>query len=112
MQCTPIIENIKWVQKGSLVATFYVKVPEWNNFIIRKAALFTQENKKWISLPSEKYEKDGVKKYFQYNTFQNKQDDDEFKKKILEAAQIKLKNSTKQMPLFPEMQQQEQEVPF
>ncbi len=112
MQYTTVIENLKWIQKGPLIATFDIKIPEWNNFIIRKAAFFTQENKKWVTFPSEKYEKDGMKKYFQLNTFKEKKDEEEFKSKALEAAQIELKNSTAKQPLFPSLQQPQEELPF
>lgn len=34
-------------------------------------AYFKKDNKKWVTFPSTGYEKDGKKKYFYYNGFQD-----------------------------------------
>jgi hypothetical protein len=58
------ISNFKSIAKGSLIGTFDITIPEWGALKICECAVFEKDGKKWITLPSRVYEKDGQKKYF------------------------------------------------
>ena len=58
------ISNFKMIGKGSLIGTFDLTIPEWGALKICECAVFVKDGKKWITLPSRVYEKDGQKKYF------------------------------------------------
>ena len=72
--------------KGPLLGFLDIKVHPWKNFIIRSISLFKKENgERWISFPSQMYEKDGERKYKPYNLFESPQDSASFQKEVLKA---------------------------
>ncbi len=66
------IIKFKPIDKGFLKAEIDVKLPKWGNFIIRKIKVFEKDGGKWLSFPSEEYEKDGKKQYYQLCLFEDK----------------------------------------
>jgi len=65
------ILNYEPVQKRSVIGLVDIKLPKWNNLIIRKIVhIQGQDGKKWFKLPSFSREKaDGTREYFSYLEF-------------------------------------------
>lgn len=65
------IEEYKELNKGALVASFNVIVPEWG-LTIRNCTLFEKGHQSWIGYPSRAYDdpETGKKKYFNYLHFE------------------------------------------
>ncbi len=65
------VEEYKELNKGALVATFNVVVPEWG-MTIRNCTLFEKGSQSWIGYPSRPYDdpETGKKKYFNYIQFE------------------------------------------
>lgn len=60
------IQNYRSINKGALVASFDVVIPEWA-LTIRDCTLFKKEDRQWVGLPSRSYkESDGTTKHFPY----------------------------------------------
>lgn len=78
------ITNYKAINKGALVGSFAVKMPTWN-FFINDINLFQKEGRRWISMPSRSYEKDGQTKYFPFCGLMNKDAHDRFQEHALKA---------------------------
>lgn len=53
--------NFKALEKGSLRGFFDVVIEEWGMTI--SCSFFEKDGKRWVSLPTREYEKDGSKKY-------------------------------------------------
>lgn len=78
------IRDFKKKDHKTIKASFNVFIPEWNLFL-NKLTLVKTEKCKFISMPSESYEKDGKKKYFPYFSF-GKESNESFKNKIMELV--------------------------
>ena len=59
------IQNLKQLNKGSIIARFDVEFPSIG-LIIRDCSLLEGKSGRFVSWPSRQYEADGVKKYFSY----------------------------------------------
>jgi len=72
-----IIENVKFIKKGSLIASFDIVCQisihqhKFEDFLIRGCCYFEKGNSNWITFPSKEYEKDGQKKYFGHNALKD-----------------------------------------
>jgi len=86
------VTQYKQVGKGSLMGIFSVKMPKWGDFYIKKMCYFKDGGKRWVSFPSEVYEKDGQKKYSAYNGFTEPNVLRSFQEKCLAALDEYLKN--------------------
>ena len=75
----------KTIENSSLKAVFDIKIPKWGNFIIRELKLFEKDGNFWVSFPSKEYEKDGKKKYYELNCFEDIETKSKFEKQIIEA---------------------------
>lgn len=66
------ILNYEPVQKKSIIGFVDIKLPKWNNLIIRRIMhIQGQDGKKWFKFPSFSKEKpDGTKEYFCYFEFE------------------------------------------
>ena len=93
------IAKLEMVNKGSLVAKFNVKMTKWGGFLIRECTLFKSGDKKWINLPSRQYEAEGKKKYYPFNGFDDRDMEDKFKAKIMEAAEEHISKLTVSEPV-------------
>ncbi len=78
------VTNYKPINKGALVGTFAVRIPSWN-FFINDISLFQKEGRRWLSMPSRSYEKDGQTKYFSYCGLVNKESHERFQDAALKA---------------------------
>lgn len=98
------IAKFKLTGKTAPIATFDVIVPKWGNFIIRECAYFEKsDSSSWITFPQRVYEKDGKKKYWSLNAFEDKGIEDKFMSLVKDEVK-KLLSIQK-----PEMQM---EIPF
>jgi hypothetical protein len=68
-------------RKGS----FSIKIPKWGNFLIHELSYFKKGDQRWITFPSRAYEKDGEKKYFPFNSFEDALMKKSFQEKVLGA---------------------------
>ena len=75
--------------KHTLLGFADVKVVKWG-LIIRGVSLHQKENKRWISLPSKQYEKDGEKKWMTYICMENPEYQKEFLKQIQDSVVAKM----------------------
>ncbi len=94
-------------RKGS----FNIKVPKWGNFIIRELSYFQKDKQRWVAFPSRSYEKDGKKKYFSFNGFEDTAMTKSFQEKILEALDKYLANNSQNISQEPTLFDDEP-VPF
>jgi len=88
----------RFINKGSMKASFNLLIPKWGYFIIRDICLFEKGNQRWVSFPSKVVEKDGQKKYFSYFTFQNQETLKQFQEKVLQAIDIYLQKHPEGTP--------------
>lgn len=58
-----LIENVKDVRKGALIAKFDVVLDNMG-VTIRDCSYFNKNGKKWIGMPARQFEKDGKQQYF------------------------------------------------
>lgn len=73
------------VNKGALIATFSLKFKtECGNLISRKMSHFKKGAQEWISFGSELYEKEGVKKYFQFCMFEENTEGQIFQQDVIQ----------------------------
>lgn len=72
------IKDYKPINRGVVVCSFTIVCDKWQNFEIRGCTLFESNGKRWISLPSREYEKDGKKKYWPYVSFPDREKNDKF----------------------------------
>lgn len=79
------IMKYKPVGKGSLVATFNLKIPKWGNFIINEMKYFNKNGQRWIAFPSKEYEKEGEKKYYHLNNFEAPEMQEKFRDQVIKA---------------------------
>lgn len=100
-----IIENIKSINKNSLKSIFSLKIPipGFGNFIIRDCSYFESNGKRWINFPCRSYEDKGEKKYFSYNLFEKKEDQQKFMQLVLDA----FTESNRDLPL-----EKNEDLPF
>ena len=82
------MECIKYhaVEKGTLQAFVDIFIPKWG-VEIYGLKIFMKDGKKWVGFPSKEYQGDnGEKKYSPYFRFPNKEHQDAFFKKVLDAV--------------------------
>ena len=94
------ITEFKQLDKSSLKAQVSIKIPKWGNFLIRRIKVFEKDNTRWIMLPSEEYEKDGKKKYYALNDFEDPKMSEAFRASFFKAYDeyIVNKKSDKNIP--------------
>ena len=73
------------VEKGHLRGFATLHIKEWG-IEIHSCTLSEKDGAMWVSIPSQAYEKDGVKKYAPYVTFEDKDKYAAFMKLALEAV--------------------------
>lgn len=81
IECT----RYKSVLKGSLQGFATLMIPKWG-ISINSVSLFMKNGRRWINLPSKKYEdQDGATKYASYIFFDNKAHMEVFNEEALKA---------------------------
>lgn len=77
-----MIEIIEYkpINQPSLKAQVSIRLPKWGGFIIKRIKVFQKDNSRWLTLPSEEYERDGKKKFFPVNEFDNPEMMEAFRK--------------------------------
>ena len=75
--------------KHTLLGFADVKVVKWG-LLIYGISLHQKDGKRWISLPSKQYEKDGEKKWMTYIRMENPEHQKEFLKQIQDAILAKM----------------------
>lgn len=86
MSATISIRNWKSFTSGALQGFFSVELP--SGIRIHKCQLFEKNGKRWIGLPSEKFEgRDGQKKYTALVEFGNRDAADRFRDAVLSALE-------------------------
>lgn len=68
-----MIEVIRYekANKNKIIGFVDIKIPKWNNMIIRKIAHIQSGDRRWFNLPSFSREKpDGTPEYFKYWSFE------------------------------------------
>jgi hypothetical protein len=84
------------VNKGFIVGVFNCEMKtEYGEVYFNKCTLFQKDGRRWVSLYSESYEKEGKKSYFPINGFKNKKAYEKFQidaKKGLDECFEKLGN--------------------
>lgn len=76
------IKNFKAVDHQTIKAKFNIYIEKWDLYLNKMILLYTA-NGKFVSAPSEKYEKDGETKYFPYYAF-GKDSNKQFQAKVME----------------------------
>ena len=90
------IINFRKVNHRTIKANFNVFIPKWNLYL-NKMMLVETEKGKFISMPSELYEKNGEKKYFPYYSF-SKEASEAFKEKVMLLVLPLLEQPTEKNP--------------
>lgn len=104
------ILNFKPKESGALRGFADVLIEPWG-FEIREISVFESNGKKWVSMPSRSYEKDGKKQYWPYNRFIDREKEVRFQQAFftsLEAWKRQNPQPVQQtQPLQQKYQQQE-----
>ena len=66
---------------------------KWSNFIIRALKYFNKNGQRWVTLPSEKVEKNGEIKYFAHCFFEEKETAEEFRSAVLKLVDEELRKT-------------------
>lgn len=84
------INNLKQIDKGSVICKFNLEFEEWG-LTIRDCALLTGPHGKWVSMPARQYEdkESGQKKYYNLVAF-----DKEVKKRLDEQVIARLQQDS------------------
>lgn len=107
-----ICTRFKSLKKGCLLGFGSLYIEKWG-IEIHNCSLNEKGANRWVSLPSQVYEKDGEKKYSPYITFQNKDHYKKFQELILEAFNKKLLEEETKQPLPEKMSISDSEdIPF
>jgi hypothetical protein len=106
-----ILSFRKSTSESAKVGSFSLLLPEWRNFIIHDMAYFVKDNRHWVTFPQKQYEKDGQKKYFTLNTFQDFNEAKIFLHDVLELLKDYLKQQGEQAFETQEHKSQEN-LPF
>lgn len=65
------IINYQKVNKNKVIGLVDIKIPNWNNMIIRKIAHIQSGDRRWFNLPSfSREKKDGTPEYLKYWQFE------------------------------------------
>jgi len=95
------ILRFKECLKNSLQGFLDVKIEtKYGIFVIKDISVFKKEDSSWISFPSQPYEKDGVKKYKQYNCFESPESMQKFQNDLFKKLE-KFKGQTKENKTIP-----------
>lgn len=76
------IRNFRAVDHQTIKANFNIYIEKWDLYL-NKMTLINTGTAKFVSSPSEKYEKDGETKYFPYFAF-GKDSSKKFQEKVME----------------------------
>jgi len=101
-----LIQDWREVDKGALKAGFSAYIENWKLYI-RDMAYFEKDGKRWVNMPSRKYEADGETKYFNYVRFE-KEVQERFNQAVLDAIGDQIKKEPQQADMLGE----EEIVPF
>jgi hypothetical protein len=82
------IINYRPINKGALLGSFTVYVPEWG-VEIKDMLHFKSGNKEWTSFPGKEYEKEGKKKYAPYIYFRFNKASEQFSIDLLDLINKK-----------------------
>jgi len=77
-------------QQSPAKAFFIVEYPA--GLQIRNWTLYEKNGKRWLTAPSREYEKDGKKKYFPLVGYEDKEANDQFLGRVMEALKEFLNN--------------------
>ena len=92
------IENIRAVQKGSLLATCDVHIVPWK-MRLHEVKIFEKGMNRWIGMPArEKLETDGTKKYIDLISFDNEGVKSRFRDQIMGAIDQYLASNPEMKP--------------
>jgi len=102
-----LITEMRPIMKGITVASVSIVIPKWGNFFIKSILVFSKDGERWISFPSDTYEKDGVKKYARKCGYEDRDMQKKFEVELLKAFDEYVKDH----PLSPPEPKQQQ-IPF
>jgi len=102
------ILGYKEVNKGAILGSVSIQIEKWS-LTINRITVFQKDNRRWISMPSESFEKDGEKKYFPLVKFDEREVMDRFSRHVLESLDEYLLKLNAQEPRRHEEQE---ELPF
>lgn len=77
--------TLRNINAGALKCAFDVRIPEFNNAILHGCMIFEKNGSVWASPPSNKVEKDGETKYWSIIRYEDKDEMEAFKKRLLDA---------------------------
>lgn len=80
-------------------------------FIIRRISVFEKEGQSWISLPSEKYEKDGKKQFYAYALFKDPAHQKDFQNELLTILN-KSNAGSQKAPAKRQIEYEQDDLPF
>jgi hypothetical protein len=98
-----MLEILKFTEclKNSFQGFLDIKIQtEYGIFVIKDISVFKKEDSSWISFPYQQYEKDGVKKYKQYNWFESPESMKKFQNELFKKLE-KFRGQTKENKTIP-----------
>lgn len=78
------IVKCKVINKGALIAEVSLHIPQWH-MTIHKIMIFGDGQKRWLSMPSERYEDQGRTKYYPLIKFDSTAVNDRFRDSVLRS---------------------------
>jgi hypothetical protein len=79
------INDYREINKNTLKAQCTIRLEKWGGFLIKKVKIFQKAESRWISFPSEEYEKDGQKKYYSLVEFDTPAMNEAFRNAFFQA---------------------------
>lgn len=104
------ISKVQMINKGHLVAKCDVRIPTWK-FTIHGVTIFEKNGSRWVSMPSQQYEKDGQKKFFPHCRFDDMDILEKFQAEVKKLFEAWLSTNA-QIPKVEEKIYKQDELPF
>lgn len=80
-----VARELRFVEKGALVGFVTLEIPGWR-LVFKGCRWFRKDGREWVSLPSERYEKDGAVKWRDLVEFTDKEAAARFRAAALAAV--------------------------
>lgn len=104
------ISKVQMINKGHLLAKCDVRIPAWK-FTIHNVSIFEKNGSRWVSMPSQQYEKDGQKKFFPHCRFDDMDILEKFQSEVKKLFETWILTNPQNEQAEPKTQKQD-DLPF
>ena len=104
------IRNFRPVKHDTIKANFNIYIEEWDLYLNKMVLLQTAKGK-FVSSPSDRYEKDGETKYFPYYAF-GKDSNKKFQDKVMDLIKVNIEEMEGVAPDVKHEREFAEDLPF